>query len=126
MWDVLAYRWEEGFRHLKDYKERGGHCRVPVDHKHDGFALGAWTRVQRRDKDKMSVDRRERLDELGFVWDSPFDTLWEKGFNYLKTFKEREGHCRVPPDHKENGYNLGSWVSVQRGLKAEMPIERRL
>ena len=125
VWDVLAYRWEEGFRHLKDYKERGGHCRVPVDHKHDGFALGAWTRVQRRDKDKMSVDRRERLDELGFVWDSPFDTLWEKGFNYLKTFKEREGHCRVPPDHKENGYNLGSWVSVQRGLKAEMPIERR-
>jgi hypothetical protein len=38
----------------------------------------------------MSVERRQRLDELGFVWD-PLSAKWEKGFNHLKRYLEREG-----------------------------------
>jgi hypothetical protein len=35
----------------------------------------------------------------------------------LKQFKKREGHCNVPQSHKEDGANLGLWVSHQRQLK---------
>jgi hypothetical protein len=35
----------------------------------------------------------------------------------LKQFMTREGHCCVPQSHKEDGANLGAWVTHQRQLK---------
>ncbi len=73
----------------------------------------------------MSSERRQQLDEIGFVWDAR-EAAWEKGFNYLKIYRGRVGHCRVPKTHKEeNGFELGSWVSVQRKNKDKMSNERR-
>jgi len=123
VWDRLAAAWEEGFLHLKAYREREGHCRVPARHKENDNPLGQWVGVQRTNDDDLSEERRQRLDELGFVWD-PFAADWEKGFHYLKTYKEREGHCLVPHAHKENGFKLGSWVNVQR-TNQNLSEERR-
>jgi Helicase associated domain len=63
------------------------------------------------------------LDELGFVWD-PLETDWEEGLAYLTIYKEREGHCRVPHAHKENGVHLGHWVARQRERRSRMSQER--
>src|SRR5262249_26157672 len=93
VWNAREANWDEGYRHLKLYKKRCGHCRVPIDYRQDGYPLGTWARAQRSDKDKMSVERRARLDELGFVWDSPYEMAWQRAFNLLKIYKEREGHC---------------------------------
>jgi len=42
---------------------------VPDKHKTpDGYNLGRWVSKQRQRKDTMSAERRQRLDELGFVW----------------------------------------------------------
>jgi superfamily II DNA or RNA helicase len=124
VWDVLSERWEEGFRHLTKYKERSGHCRVPVGYMLDGFPLGAWARTQRHDEDALFGERRERLDELGFVWD-PMESDWEEGLRYLKSYKHREGHCRVPTKHDENGFRLGQWVGTQRAKASTLSKERR-
>jgi hypothetical protein len=35
----------------------------------------------------------------------------------LKKFMTREGHCKVPRSHKEDGANLGAWANNQRHLK---------
>jgi hypothetical protein len=123
-WRPRELDWEEGFRHLKSYKERCGHCRVPLDHQEDGFPLGAWAHTQRTRKRSLPVERQQRLDELGFTWDL-YEEDWEVRFNCLKTFRERVGHCRVPPNHKENGFNLGQWVSRQRQLKTQIRADRR-
>jgi hypothetical protein len=40
-----------------------------------------------------------------------------RGTKLLKQFKTREGHCNVPRLHKEDGANLGVWVSNQRQRK---------
>jgi hypothetical protein len=80
---------------------------------------------QRVSKDSMSSERLQRLDEIGFVWDAR-EAAWEKGFNYLKIYRDRVGHCRVPKTHKEeDGFELGSWVGVQRVKKDKMSLERR-
>lgn len=124
VWDVLSERWEEGFRHLTKYKERLGHCRVPVGYILDGFPLGVWARTQRHDEDALVGERRERLDELGFVWD-PMESDWEEGLRYLKSYKHREGHCRVPTKHDENGFRIGQWVGNRRANRNTLSDEKR-
>lgn len=117
-WAPYEMDWEEGFHNLKSYKERMGHCRVPLDHQENGFALGRWAHTQRQRKKSLPNDRRQRLDNLGFVW-GLYDTDWEIGFDYLTTY------CRVPKHHKEKGFNLGQWVNNQRRLKAQILPGRR-
>jgi hypothetical protein len=124
VWDPLETGWAEGLRYLTIYKEREGHCRVPVTHKENGFPLGQWVGNRRQNKQTLSEARRQQLDELGFVWD-PLETDWAEGFRYLTIYKQREGHCRVPTDHKENGFNLGLWVHRQRTNKDGLSKERR-
>jgi Helicase associated domain len=69
-WDVPLERWKEGFSHLKQFSEREGHCRVPNRYKtDDGYRLGEWVSKQKRAKNTMAPDRRQRLEALpGWVW----------------------------------------------------------
>ncbi|MFD8263708.1 helicase associated domain-containing protein [Streptomyces griseoluteus] len=39
---------------------------------------------------------------------------WARGWAKLKDFVEREGHARVPYEHKEGACSLGTWVAEQR------------
>ncbi|RPF30515.1 DEAD/DEAH box helicase [Streptomyces sp. TLI_185] len=39
---------------------------------------------------------------------------WARGWVKLKEFTEREGHARVPYEHKEGAFPLGTWVAEQR------------
>ena len=64
-------------------------------------------------RNSSAAERRQQLDTLGFIWDV-LEANWEDGFRHLTIFKEREGHCRVPSRHVENGFRLGGWVETQR------------
>lgn len=39
---------------------------------------------------------------------------WARGWAALRRYVEREGHARVPYDHKEGAYPLGQWTAEQR------------
>src|SRR5215813_5663375 len=126
VWDPHEADWEEGVYHLTIYKKREGHCRVPVKHKENGFRLGSWVDRQRQSKDQktLSEARRQQLDDLGFIWE-PYETDWAEGVHHLTIYKKREGHCRVPSNHMENGFLLGRWVSNQRYNKQALSDARR-
>ncbi len=124
VWDPLEAAWDEGFAALMAFKMRERHFRVPECHIEGSFKLGNWVSIQRSTKDFMTSDHRQRLDEIGFVWDPP-GLNWDKGFAALAEFKAREGHCRVPRDHFEGTVKLGKWVSGQRRRKTTMPAERK-
>ena len=117
-------RWEQGFAALSKFRRRKTHCCPSRYHLEGKFKLGQWVTTQRYFKDDLSVERKRRLDKLGFVWNWN-DFLWERGFATLLKFKHREGHCRVPAFHKEEDYNLGYWVSTQRRTRKEMSAKRR-
>jgi superfamily II DNA or RNA helicase len=124
VWDELTAKWENGFSALSAFKEHHGHCRVPRGHKTNGYNLGNWVTTQRTQQDQLSSERKQRLDELGFIWD-PLTEKWENGFSALSVFKEQHGHCRVPAAHKFKGYNLGRWVSFQRTTRGQPTPERK-
>ena len=54
---------------LAAFREREGHCNVPVTHDEQGVKLGNWLRDQRTAHKKGTLDaaRRSRLEELGVV-----------------------------------------------------------
>jgi hypothetical protein len=81
--------------------------------------LGIWVRQQRwnynYNNKRLSVDRIERLESIGFVW-SIYGN-WMKNYNRLVVYKEKYKSMHVPLSY--NGDNqlphLGHWVSTQRG-----------
>jgi hypothetical protein len=78
--------------------------------------------LQRTKRDTTPTEGRQRL--IGFIRDS-CEIAWEKGFAALEKFKARENHCRVPVEHIEGAYRLGTWVSNQRTNKNSISAERR-
>jgi hypothetical protein len=108
--------WEEGFCSLERFAAREGHSRVPPNRVDDGYRLGQWIQIQRLAyrAGRLSPERIGRLESLpGWAW-NPFEVDWEEGFCSLERFAAREGHTRVPQNHVENGYPLGTWVNKQR------------
>ena len=71
IWKPLETAWEEGFSALVKYAEREGHALVPRYHIEQGFKLGQWVKVQRRDKNRSLTERRARLESLpGWSWNA--------------------------------------------------------
>jgi hypothetical protein len=110
--------WDKTLALLQQFKKREGHCNVPQSHKEDQANLGIWVNDQRqlKKKEKLDPEREKRLEEIGFEWVLPSAT-WDKMFALLRQYKRREGHCIVPQSHKEDGANLGTWVTAQRHLE---------
>jgi hypothetical protein len=44
--------------------------KVAHDYKEGDYNLGGWVSRQRTNKDTLSPERRQRLEEIGFVWDT--------------------------------------------------------
>jgi hypothetical protein len=112
---------------MTQFNQREGHCNVLANHiEHlDGglkLQLGVWLTNQRHlQKSKlMDAQKEKRLESLGVTWrsDKKPETAsdrFDRNFDLLVAFHEREGHVRVPNRHQESDNdNLGSWLATQR------------
>src|SRR5262249_43539374 len=125
-WDPHTTRWEEGFEHLHVFAKEHKHCRVPSGYKSpDGYQLGNWVGNQRQSQDKLSTERKARLDAMGFDW-NPYDTSWQEAFEHLQAFVKERKHCRVFRDYiAPDGFKLGQWVHGQRQSQDKLSAERK-
>jgi uncharacterized protein YbgA (DUF1722 family) len=113
-------KWYMHYEQLVDFKRKYGHCMVPQKSKEDR-SLGEWVNRQRtfHKNDKIRLDRKRILDELGFAWKDEGvrdmnDKLWHQQYEKLVEFKRNYGHCMVPRRRNEEHKSLGEWVNTQR------------
>ncbi len=68
-WSLQDSKWEDGFKALKSFYKREGHCNVPQSFVgKNGPHLGRWVHRQRQARARLDTSRIKRLDSLGFVW----------------------------------------------------------
>ncbi len=81
------------------------------------FYVTTWILEQRKanKKNKLSQERIDKLEQIGFIWDIK-EMFWEEMFSKLLDYKNNYGNCNVPYQWPEN-YKLASWVSRQRNMK---------
>ena len=103
-------QWLEKYEELKSYQNEHGHCLVPSKRS----SLGNWIQHQRSLSalGSMREDRRDLLNQLGFVWNQRNRTPWIEKYEELKSFKKEHGHCLVPKTSSTD--TLRTWVQNQR------------
>ena len=116
----LGDYWDEMFGRLVAYKQQHGDCMVP--RYYSDKKLGKWVNTQRSRKNqgKLEAVRVQRLEELGFVWNS-HDEAWEEMFGRLVTYKEQHSDCLVPKSYSDK--KLINWVLTQRMVKNQGRLE---
>ncbi len=126
-WDTREAAWEVGYADLVAFLEREGHTRIPRKYQDaDGYRLGSWVNNLRAlyQEGTLEPERRAQLEAVpGWTW-APHHDAWEKGFDKLESFVEREGHARVPAQWREGDFRLGQWVTVQRSGFHRGTLER--
>jgi hypothetical protein len=119
-WDAVKGQWVAGYRHLLAFHAREGHIDVPAHYWDvDGFPLGSWVRSHRRPGGRrtMTNDQRALLEAVpGWTFTQPTTAAWERAHAALQTYADREGHCRLPTGHHEDGVNIDAWAMRQRAL----------
>ena len=122
-WDLVALEWEIMIGELKEYKKIHGDCNIKTTAKHR-TRLSNWVSTRRNDKNSLSPEQIQQLDEIGFIWDA-HSYKWDMHFNGLLDYKQEFGDCAVPLRFKtSSGEALGSWVSTQRKSKASLSSHR--
>jgi hypothetical protein len=117
-WDSHGAAWEERLSELAGYLKIHGHCNVQCYS--ENIKLGRWVEKQRENyrleqggnTSPMTLTRIQKLESLGFRWDSR-GTLWEDRLSELADYLKIHGHCNVPQNYSENT-QLGNWVHKQR------------
>lgn len=103
--------WNQKYLQLKDYKRRFRTCDVPQEWAEDK-SLGRWVIRQRVYKKRLTPERIEKLDKLGFTW-KIYDKVWEYNYKALIKYKERYGDCNVSKAYS-NYLKLADWIQKQR------------
>ncbi|MCC8930874.1 helicase associated domain-containing protein [Rhodococcus sp. I2R] len=125
VWDIREVTWTRNYQALKAFAERVGRAQPSPRLIEDGVKLGQWVVVQRTNRDEMSAERVQLLEALPeWSW-TPQADKWDRGYKFLTDFVAREGHARVPNAHVENDFPLGTWVTVQRKNRDDLPEDDR-
>jgi len=66
-WEAPKKIWDKNFNNLMEFYTKYGHCNVTLNDK-EFWGLGTWVYAMRKNKSKLSKEKIERLDSIGFDW----------------------------------------------------------
>ena len=90
--------WEESYQALKKFKEKTGHCQVPVHNYQEDLRLGGWVNQQRARRTKLSQPQKDKLNAIGFQWTvKARNKHWKEMLLKLQKFQSKYGHTHLLP-----------------------------
>lgn len=109
--------WESRYAELLQYTETYGHPHVPTTYRDHRLATWVTQQRVRQRKGRLSADKKEKLDALGFRWPAPRISPKNRTFDQrvadLAAYKKRYGHPHVSSG--DIGYmRLVLWARMQR------------
>jgi len=136
-----SHSFDERCIQFLQFKEEFGHRNAPVLNAVNPslgkwcYAMrGAYKSIQKGEKTScnLSLKRIERLEEIGFQWQSVVhDEVFEKRCFELESFKEEFGHCNIPGNYTGN-LSLGRWCKhirhaykcILKGMKSKYKLSK--
>ena len=113
--------WDKAYRAACQYKKMNGNLDIPVAYTTaDGIALGRW--IRRQKTAKLTEERRNKLDALGFVWKK--EDPWMEKFRLVRSYYEQHGHTQIPSNYVVEGVWLRKWLAEQVARLNEKPTGR--
>jgi len=116
-WDPYDEKFEKGFQETLHYKASTGNSNAPDKYRTaEDYRLGSWQNSHRGNykKNRLSPDRINRLEKIGFTWDR-FDEQFEKGFQETLIYKEKTGNPNTFLRYETTeGFKLGYWQQIKR------------
>lgn len=113
--------WDKAYRAACQYKKMNGNLDIPVAYTTaDGIALGRW--IRRQKNAKLTEERRNKLDALGFVWKK--EDPWMEKFHLVRSYYEQHGHTQIPSNYVVEGVWLRKWLAEQVARLNEKPTGR--
>ena len=117
--------WDEMYQRLVEYKSITGNANVPRNFDQDP-KLGTWVHTQRKvyNRNKMSVERADLLNSIGFEWGARSSTWNDMYLRLVAYQKVHNGDANVPRNYDQDA-QLGNWVHNQRKAykNSKMPRE---
>lgn len=123
VWDIFKKKWDDNIKAFMEYKKEFGNCPVPTNYKtKDGIKLGQWFGSLKYET--LSPERKNQLDNLGFVPMGFLQSLWDKNIAALIAYKKEFGNLEVRQGYKtKDGIKLGVIVNSLR--HKDLPPERK-
>lgn len=118
----IDLQWYSMYEKLKEYYNRFGNSRVPVNYiTEDGTKLGVWVNTQREGRKNSSIktlstQKIKLLDKLDFVW-SPYNDEWNNMYQLAQKYFEENGNLLININYEVGNQKLGKWISIQRRNK---------
>ena len=125
---TLSASWDMNYQVAKRYYMEHGNLLIPRTYQsEEGYYPGAWLNTQRRIR-KGSVagiltkEQINKLDNIGMVWDSVIDYMWEQGYELAKQYYKEYGNLDIPVKYTAktvagDEFPLGKWITTQRKYK---------
>jgi hypothetical protein len=112
-WSPLDKSWDDMFQKAIQYKLINGNLQFSKKNT-ESIELAYWISRQRKlfAKGGLAIERITLLESIGVDWNPILDS-WERNFQMLLEFKDKNGHCRVPYDFHQNK-KISHWVSGLR------------
>lgn len=107
--------WDRGYEKLVEYKNSFGIVDVPKSLVFNGYKLGRWCLQQKiyYNKGELSQSRIDKLNSIGFVFDS-LEEEWNRRYEQYKRYVSENKALYVPKQTVYENENLGSWILTQK------------
>jgi len=125
--------WTEHYNELKEFYSKNNHSHYIKSY--GNATLYHWVLAQRvtQKKGKLSEKRKQKLDEIKFVWE-PYsegkmadDDTWLNHLIKLREYKDKFGDSNVSQVNKNPEYKkLGKWLNEQRNYKKGRKLGKRV